>query len=255
LVGVEIGRTISYAWNKPLIPVNHLEGHIYANLISDLLNPKHQTQNPKFEFPLLALLVSGGHTELVLMKDHLNYKIIGSTLDDAAGEAFDKSAKLMGLPYPGGPVLAKLASEGKRDAINFPRPMLDRPGFDFSFSGIKTSVAVYLKKHPRVRRKNVAASFEEAIVETLVVKTLRAIEKYKPKTVVLAGGVSANLYLRETLRRRVNEDCPGTEFLEPQLQYSTDNGAMIAAAGAVRYLQGFSTPWDKIKVDPNLPLK
>lgn len=255
LVGVEIGRTIAYAWNKPLVPVNHLEGHIYANLIQDSLSTKSQTTNPKFSFPLLALLVSGGHTELVLMKNHLNYKIIGSTLDDAVGEAFDKSAKLMGLPYPGGPVLAKLASEGKRDAINFPRPMLDRPGFDFSFSGIKTSVATYLKNHPRANKKNVAASFEEAVVETLVLKTLRAIKKYKPASVALAGGVSANLHLRETLRRRVYEDCPDTEFLEPQLQYSTDNGAMIAASGAVRYLNGFTTPWDKVKVDPNLPLK
>lgn len=255
LVGVEIGRTIAYAWNKPLVPVNHLEGHIYANLIQDSPSTKSQAPNPKFAFPLLALLVSGGHTELVLMKDHLNYKIIGSTLDDAVGEAFDKSAKLMGLPYPGGPVLAKLAAEGKRDAINFPRPMLDRPNFDFSFSGIKTSVATHLKNHPRANKKNVAASFEEAVVETLVIKTIRAIEKHKPASVAIAGGVSANLHLRETLRRRVSEDCPGTKFLEPQLQYSTDNGAMIAAAGAVRYLNEFTVPWDKIKVDPNLPLK
>lgn len=248
LVGTEIGRTIAYAWNKPLVPTNHLEGHIYANLISE-------DNSPEFKFPLLALLVSGGHTELVLMKDHLNYKIIGSTLDDAVGEAFDKSAKLMGLPYPGGPVLAKLAAEGKRDAINFPRPMLDRPNFDFSFSGIKTSVATYLQKHPRASKKNVAASFEEAVVETLVTKTLRAIEKHNPATVALAGGVSANLHLRETLRRSVKEGYPDTKFLEPQLKYSTDNGAMIAAAGAVRYLNGFTTPWNKVKVDPNLPLR
>lgn len=255
LVGVEVARTIAYAWGKPLVPVNHLEGHIYANLIQDLQGQKSNDKSQKFEFPLLALLVSGGHTELVLMKNHLSYKIIGTTLDDAVGEAFDKSAKLMGLPYPGGPVLAKLAAEGKRDAIQFPRPMLDRPGFDFSFSGIKTSVATYLAKHPRANKKNVSASFEEAVIETLVTKTIRAIDKYKPKTVALAGGVSANKYLREMMRARVTTECPGVNVLEPLLPFSTDNGAMIAAAGAVRFLNGHTVGWDKVTVNPNLPLK
>lgn len=258
LVGTEVARTIAFAWNKPLVPVNHLEGHIYANLILDSQNSELKISNfdnKEFNFPLLALLVSGGHTELVLMKNHLNYKIIGSTLDDAVGEAFDKSAKLMGLPYPGGPALAKLASQGKRDAISFPRPMLDRPNFDFSFSGIKTSVATYIKKHPRADKKNISASFEEAVIETLVTKTIRAAQKYKPKAIALAGGVSANSYLREIMKTRVAQECKKVTVLEPLLPFSTDNGAMIAAAGAVRYLNGFTVPWDKVKVDPNLPLK
>lgn len=252
LVGASAAQTIAYAWQKPLIPVNHLEGHIYANLIHGSQNKKGAGLN--FKFPLLVLMVSGGHTELVLMTDHLKYKIVGSTLDDAVGEAFDKSAKLLGLPYPGGPALSKLATQGNRQAISFPRPMLDRPNLDFSFSGIKTAVAVYLQKNPQANIKDVAASFEQAVVETLVGKTMCAVKKYKPQAVAIAGGVSANTWLRHNLRETVN-NYGGVEFMEPNMNYATDNGAMIAAAGAFRFWHGKKLAWSKLKVDPNLPLK
>jgi len=281
LVGVEVARTISYAWQKPLVSVNHLEGHIYANLL-----PSLQMQNSKgkrqkfFEFPLLALIVSGGHTELVLMTKHLSYKLLGSTRDDAAGEAFDKTAKLLGLPYPGGPALAKIATRGNPLAINFPRPMLEQNNLDFSFAGLKTAVAIYLQKNhshilpPSLRqnqsygraRKNiripnfvlradVAASFQAAVVETLVGKTLRAAEKCRPKTVALAGGVAANLSLRQEIRAALAKQFPKINLLVPELAYTTDNAAMIAAAGAVRFINGHTTAWEKVRVDPQLPLR
>ena len=282
LVGVEVARTISYAWQKPLIPVNHLEGHIYANLLkiySQTNNSKRITQNKKqkpasgklqaasFQFPLLALIVSGGHTELVLMKKHLSYKLLGSTRDDAAGEAFDKTAKLLGLPYPGGPALAKLADKGNPTAINFPRPMLEQKNLDFSFAGLKTAVAIYLqnKKYSQILKNlridnrragaDVAASFQTAVVETLVGKTLRAVEKYNPKTVALAGGVAANLALRQEIRTTLARRSPKINLLMPDFVYTTDNAAMIAAAGAVRFMNGHKSSWEKIKVDPQLPLK
>ena len=279
LVGVETARTMSFVWQKPLVAVNHLEGHIYANLLranSRMSNVK--IQMPNFEFPLLALIVSGGHTELVLMKKHLSYQLLGSTRDDAAGEAFDKTAKLLGLSYPGGPALAGLAARGNPKAVIFPRPMLDQPNLDFSFAGLKTAVAIHLQKNysgilPNSRAKlttgqdkntriaklatraDIAASFEVAVVDTLVGKTLRAVEKYKPRTVLLAGGVAANLMLRQTLEQSLAAKFPKTKFLKPSLNFATDNAAMIAAAGAVRYLNGHSTTWERIKVDPQLPLK
>lgn len=289
LVGVEIARTISYVWQKPLVPVNHLEGHIYANLLPSLQmkNAQPKADPPRaekvkilnFSFPLLALIVSGGHTELVLMKKHLSYRLLGSTRDDAAGEAFDKTAKLLGLPYPGGPALAKLASRGNPEATAFPRPMLEQNNLDFSFAGLKTAVAVYLQKYhsdilppssapadfgrarKNVRitklatRANVAASFQAAVVETLVGKTIRAAKKYRPQTVVLAGGVAANLTLRQELRVALAQRFPKINLLIPDLAYTADNAAMIAAAGAVRFMNGYTTPWEKVRVDPQLLLK
>lgn len=285
LVGAEVARALSYAWQKPLVPVNHLEGHIYANLfIADLRMPNDQIQMSNyrnFMFPMIALIVSGGHTELVFMKKHLSYKLLGSTRDDAAGEAFDKTAKLLGLPYPGGPALAKLASRGNPAAIDFPRPMLEQNNLDFSFAGLKTAVAIYLqnKKYSHIlppshqqsmgygrarknvsiaksmRRVDVAASFQAAVVETLVQKTIRAAEKYHPKTVALAGGVAANLALRHGLSAALAKKFPKINLLLPELAYTTDNAAMIAAAGAVRFMNGRTTPWDRVRVDPQLPLK
>lgn len=259
LVGVEVARTISFAWNKPMIPVNHLEGHIYANLLStnsQILNPKSETlkSNRKFVFPVLVLIVSGGHTELVLMKNHLQYKLLGSTRDDAAGEAFDKIAKLLGLSYPGGPALSKLAKNGEAN-INFPRPMLDQNNFDFSFAGLKTAVLLYLEKNKKFVAKDIAASAQLAIVETLVEKTLRAAKKYNPKTVVLAGGVAANTLLRSQIKERFTKELPKIIVMEPSLAYVTDNAAMIAAAGGVRFLNGHHTTWQKVDVHPHRPLK
>ena len=278
LVGVEVARAIGYAWQKPLVPVNHLEGHVYANLLCANSQIRNPTRPPKprrrresairnFSFPLLALIVSGGHTELVLMRKHLSYKLLGSTRDDAAGEAFDKAAKMLGLPYPGGPILAKLADKGNPAAINFPRPMLEQKNLDFSFAGLKTAVAIYLqnKKYSQILKNlridnrragaDVAASFQTAVVETLVGKTLRAVEKYNPKTVALAGGVAANLALRQEIRTTLARRSPKINLLMPDFVYTTDNAAMIAAAGAVRFMNGHKSSWEKIKVDPQLPLK
>lgn len=248
LVGVEVGRTMAVAWDKPMIATNHLEGHIYANLLS--------TDNAKrnFTFPVLVLIVSGGHTELVLMKKDLRYQLLGSTRDDAAGEAFDKIAKLLGLPYPGGPVLSKLAATGQA-SINFPRPMLDQNNFDFSFAGLKTAVLVYLEKHKKYIAANVAASAQAAIVETLVEKTLRAAKQYSPKTVVLAGGVAANTMLRAQLKQRFTETLPKMQVMEPSLTYTTDNAAMIATAGAIRFLNGYQTSWKNVRANPKPELK
>lgn len=227
--GTEVARTIASAWRKPLVPIHHLEGHIYANLLS------RHTNAPAFLFPVLVLVVSGAHTELVLMKRHLNYQLLGSTRDDAVGEAFDKSAKLLGLPYPGGPELSKLALSGKRDAVAFPRAMLKHDNFDFSFAGLKTAVALEVERH-RTSPADVAASFEQAAVDTLIEKTVRAVARYAPKTVALAGGVAANLPLRQALRETIPDRFPNVSVLEPDLQFTTDNAAMIAAAGAVRVL-------------------
>lgn len=259
LTGVEVARVISYAWKKPLVAVNHLEAHIYANLLQANLrqvrSPKSEVRN--FEFPLLALIVSGGHTELVTMKKHLNYKIIGSTRDDAAGECFDKTAKLLGLSYPGGPALSALAQKGNPNAIDFPRPMLDQNNLEFSFAGLKTAVAIYLQKNKVEKKKeaDIAASIEQAIVDTLVGKTLSATKKYKPKMVALAGGVSANHALRRELKAELINAHPKIKVIEPSLNYTTDNAAMIAAAGGIKYFNSYTTSWDRIKVNPNLQLK
>jgi len=260
LVGVEIAKTIATVWNKPLIPINHLEGHIYANLLSshtklpNFKKKKNKLETKNFKFPLVALIVSGGHTELVLMKDHLNYKIVGTTRDDAAGEAFDKTAKLLGLSYPGGPLLAKLATNGNKTAIVFPRPMLNQNNFDFSFSGIKTSVAVYLQKNRRANKADIAASFEEAVVDTLVQKTAKAINIYSPKTVIIAGGVAANLSLREQLENRIKTDFPNITFIKPNLKFATDNAAMIATAGSIHWLKNNAVTTSQVTVNPQMPL-
>ncbi len=247
LVGLEVGKTISAVWQKPFVPVNHLEGHIYANLLSN--NAPRRTPNKNFVFPVLALIVSGAHTELVLMKKHLSYKLLGSTRDDAVGEAFDKTAKLLNLPYPGGPVLSKLAETGNARAIKFPRAMLDQDNLDFSFSGLKTAVAIHMQKHSS-KPADVAASFEAAAVETLVEKTARAAARYKPHTALIAGGVAANIPLRKAFQRMMQKNFPEVTVLEPDLKFTTDNAAMIAAAGAVRFFNGYTKPWQKVEVDP-----
>lgn len=242
-IGVDAARILSIIKKIPLVGVNHLEGHIYANLLT--FNSHLST----LSFPALCLIVSGGHTELILMKDHGKYKRIGATRDDAAGEAFDKSAKLMGLPYPGGPEIAKFAEHGNPDAFKFPRPMLDQKGnysakggpafgWDFSFSGLKTAVRITFQesriKNKELRLRDFAASIQAAIVEVLVVKTIHAAKEYKVKSVLLAGGVSANKKLREDLGNAVKTFIPDSLFLIPEMKYTTDNAAMIAAAGYIR---------------------
>ncbi|EKD43825.1 MAG: hypothetical protein ACD_72C00102G0004, partial [uncultured bacterium] len=225
IVGVEAARTLSYAWNTPLIAVNHLQGHTYSVEL---------TSNQKIEYPAVALLASGGHTEIVHIPEPGEYILIGHTKDDAAGECFDKVAKLLNLPYPGGPQISKLAETGKTDAIDFPRPMMKENNFDFSFSGLKTSALYWLQKNEldnKITKNDFCASFEQAIIDTLIYKTIRAIKEINPKTLILAGGVSANKKLRETLAKTISTQYPETKFFYPELKYCMDNAAMIAVAG------------------------
>lgn len=230
LVGASIAKSLAYALNIPALGVHHMEGHLLAPML----------EKEKPEFPFLALLVSGGHTMLVRVNAIGDYELLGESIDDAAGEAFDKTAKLLGLPYPGGPVLAKLAEEGDLNRFHFPRPMTDRPGLDFSFSGLKTSVLHTVKKLnspiDEQTKKDIAAAFQQAVVETLVIKCERALKQTGLNTLVIAGGVSANQLLRKKLREMTER--LNAEIFYPALQYCTDNGAMIAYAGCMRLLNG-----------------
>lgn len=224
LVGASVARSLAYAWGCPAVGVHHLEGH----LLAPMLEPDPPS------FPFLALLVSGGHTLLAAVRGVGEYEILGSSVDDAAGEAFDKTAKLLGLPYPGGPHLAKLAQTGHAGRFKFPRPMLDRPGLDFSFSGLKTAVVVATRgvTLDEAARADVAAEFQQAVVDTLVTKCRRALEQTGYESLVVAGGVGANLQLRESLAslgKRV-----GVKVSYPRPTFCTDNAAMIAYAGWCR---------------------
>ncbi len=227
LVGLEAAKTLSYLYNKPLIPVHHIAGHIYANSFVKPLS-----------FPLLALIVSGGHTELVLMKDHFSFEKLGSTLDDAVGECYDKVARVIGLPYPGGPLLDKLAMEGT-PTYKLPHP-LDDESYNFSFSGLKSAVInlnhQFEQKKETLSPKNLAASFQKVVVETLIKKTKKALLDTKCKNLIVAGGVSANQGLRQAVLKLGEE--LGVEVSIPSLCYCTDNGAMVASAGYYAYQLG-----------------
>ena len=228
LVGAGFATGLAVAWGKPAIGIHHLEGH----LLAPLLEPKGP------EFPFLALLVSGGHTQLVDVAGLGRYTILGETLDDAAGEAFDKTAKMLGLPYPGGAALAALAEQGRSGAFVFPRPMLDRPGLDFSFSGLKTAALVALRGRDlnEATRADIARGFEDAVVETLAEKSRRALRLSGHRRLVIAGGVGANRRLRARLAEVV--DAMGAELFFPRTEFCTDNGAMIALAGCMRLMHG-----------------
>ncbi len=248
-VGVELGKTLAWMWNKPLVGANHLEGHLYSTWFDGA-----GEEGEASRFPALALLVSGGHTELVLMRGHGDYALLGMTRDDAAGEAFDKVAKRVGLPYPGGPQISRLALEGRADAIAFPRPMIDSGDFDFSFSGLKTAVAVHLAAHPDTPLPDLCASFQQAVVDVLVAKTMAAARQVRPASVLLSGGVAANALLRETLRAEVARAFPEATFHAPSPEHTTDNAAMIAAAGYFRAQAGrFDDPMSLV-ADPNMRL-
>lgn len=228
MVAGGLANGLGLAWSCPVIPVHHMEGHLLAAMLED----------PPPEFPFLALLVSGGHTMLVAVDALGEYRLLGSTLDDAVGEAFDKTAKLLGLAYPGGPALAKLAEEGDPDSYKFPRPMLNHAGFDFSFSGLKTAVMLTVKKEAAngsldQQRANIAASFEAAAIDTLVGRSLQAANADGATQMVVAGGVGAN----QLLRRKLSASFGGTVFF-PRAEFCTDNGAMIAFAGAMRHNDG-----------------
>jgi N6-L-threonylcarbamoyladenine synthase len=248
VVGLNAAKGLALGAGKPLVGVNHLEGHLYSSWVYDL---KTDEPAPAPQFPLLALLVSGGHTELNLMTGHLTYQRLGATLDDAAGEAFDKSARMIGLPYPGGPSVQAAAKTGNPKAFNFPRARLDSP-WDFSFSGIKTAVLYEVRRLQAAGGElpvaDLAASFQAAVVETLLVKTLAAARKFGVSEILIAGGVSANEALRAAFLGQ-------TEFKVniPKFAYCTDNAAMIASAGYFRYALGHRSPLD-IDVLPTWPL-
>ena len=243
LVGVSAAKTLAFALKIPLIAVNHLEGHIFANFLS----------SPNLEPPFLALVVSGGHSSLINMIGYNNFELIGQTRDDAAGEAFDKIARVMELPYPGGPQIDKLAKEGNPDAIDFPRAKVS--DFDFSFSGLKSAVLNYLNtakmKGEEINKANVAASFQKAVIDSLVDKTIDAAKKFKLKKIVLAGGVAANSSLEKNLRE--NCDINGLEFFYPTKILCTDNAAMIACRGYYQSLvKNFAS--NKLNAVPNLAI-
>ena len=230
LVGVSTAKALAYSLKLPLLGVNHIEGHIYANWLV----------NSNLTFPILCLVVSGGHTALVKMSGHGQYELLGQTQDDAVGEAFDKVARAMGLGYPGGPVLDKLAREGNPTACDFPRAWLGEGSYDFSFSGVKTAVLNNLNHSAQlgqeINKADMAASFQASVVEVLVEKAIRASKEYGIGQILLAGGVAANSCLREQLARRCDEE--GKKLAFPPLEYCTDNAAMIACAAYYRFQKG-----------------
>ena len=240
LVGLAGAKALALVWNVPLVAVNHLEAHLYSPFLED----------PTIEPPLVALLVSGGHTMLVSMEAHGRYRVLGSTIDDAAGEAFDKVARFLGLGYPGGPAIDRLAITGDPAAVRFPRAMLGG-GFDFSFSGLKTAVVTFVRAHPEVAVEDIAASFQQAVVDVLVAKTRAAARETGARTVCLGGGVAANSALREQLLDACAED--GLNGFLPSRSMCTDNAAMVAAAGWWRLQSDGPTPLD-VGAEPNLGL-
>jgi len=243
LVGATIGRSLAFAWDVPAVPVHHMEGHLLAPMLED---------HPP-DFPFVALLVSGGHTQLISVTGIGKYEMLGESIDDAAGEAFDKTAKLLGLDYPGGPMLSKMAQQGTEGRFTFPRPMTDRPGLDFSFSGLKTFAANTVRANddsPQTHA-DIARAFEDAVVDTLAIKCKRALEQTGFKRLVMAGGVSANRTLRAKLGEMMTKR--GGEVFYARPEFCTDNGAMIAYAGMVR-LQTGATQDLSVSVRPRWPL-
>lgn len=254
LVGVSFAKGLSYSLGTPFLGVNHMEGHLYSNFLA----------SPKPDYPFLSLIVSGGHTMLVVVRSAFDHQLLGQTRDDAAGEAFDKVAKMLGLGYPGGPIIDRRAKEGNPQSIEFPRSFLEPGSFDFSFSGVKTSVLYYLRdrgiapgesaeaKLGSAAVNDICASFQEAVVEVLAAKTVSAAKKHSVKAVTVAGGVSANSSLRDRMERESN--ALGIPFFRPAMEYCMDNGAMIAYVGWLKATAGHFSDFG-LNVDPNLELK
>lgn len=245
LIGVNAAKAVAFAHDIPLLGVHHIAGHIYANRLVEEL-----------EFPLLALVVSGGHTELVYMEEHASFKVIGETRDDAAGEAYDKVARTLNLPYPGGPHIDRLAHEGTA-TIDLPRAWLEEDSYDFSFSGLKSAVINTLhnaeQRGETIEPKNLAASFQESVIDVLVTKTVKATNEYKVKQVLLAGGVAANKGLRAALEHAFS-DMPEVKLIIPPLSLCTDNAAMIAAVGSVLYENGKRSSY-ALNANPGLDIE
>ncbi len=231
--GINFAKFIGNIYKKPVLGGNHLEGHLYSSLLS---------HKEKVKLPAVALIVSGGHTMILKMDKLSTWKKIGETKDDAVGEAFDKVARLLGLPYPGGPEVEKLAKHGNENAVSFPRPMLTHKNYDFSFSGLKTAVLYYLRDNPmptgrqaKTKKADVAASFQKAAVDVLVKKTLRAADEFGAKTIILGGGVAANKYLKNHLSKEAKR--AGVKFIVPKGEFNTDNAAMIATSSYINHLK------------------
>ncbi len=287
LIGTNAAKALSYRWKKPLVGVNHIAGHIYANLLQGSTFPlsaeaSNSSRSNLFKFPVLALVVSGGHTELILMRRHMDFKIIGQTLDDAAGEAFDKAAKILGLGYPGGPIISAIAekfalpkvrpfpSTTSRRGIpqgrtfELPRPMINSANLDFSFSGLKTALLYTVRDNTEIPKRKkltaeICAEFQQAVVDVLVKKTMKAVDKYRPKTILLGGGVSANKELRRQLGEAIKKKFQNTLYLAPDTKYSLDNASMIAVAGYFRWKlsknkRPFYNNWRNLEADAGLKL-
>lgn len=248
MVGATLARALAFAWQIPVLGVHHMEGHLLAPMLEEVAP----------QFPFVALLVSGGHTQLVRVDGIGQYRLLGESLDDAAGEAFDKAAKMLGLPYPGGPHIARLALNGNAERFDFPRPMVNRPGLDFSFSGLKTFTLNTVEactaqgELSEEDRCDIARAFEEAVVATLVIKCRRALKQEGLSTLVIAGGVSANTNLRESLKTAMAKQ--GGQVFYPAPAFCTDNGAMIAYAGAQRLLAG-QVDTSESQVRPRWPME
>jgi len=254
-VGVNFAKALSYFWQVPIIPVNHIEGHILANFLTKSDN------NFQKSFPAICLIVSGGHTQLILMKKIGNYKIIGETRDDAAGECFDKTARILGLNYPGGPVIAseaeKISPIQCKLQIKLPRPMINSKNYDFSFSGLKTAVLYNFKKRPeKIKRSKkyiseMAKEIQQAIIDVLIKKTTKAAKDYKVKSIILGGGVAANKELRKQFKERIKKEIPSIKYYLSSTEYCTDNAAMIGIAGYFNQKKSTKN-WRKIQVNANL---
>lgn len=254
-VGVNFARALATAWQLPIVPINHMEGHIVLSAVAG------QESNKEIQFPMLSLLISGGHTELVLSREWMQYELIGQTRDDAVGEAFDKVARLMDLPYPGGPQIDKLANKAREEnlprTIELPRPMMDSNNYDFSFAGLKTAVRRIVEANQplsETMKMEIAREFEEACADVLVAKTMRAVEEYDVRTVVVGGGVSANEHIRTQLTETIKNYGSDAKLLIPPPKLATDNALMIALAGYFRALKKEFAEPETIRANGNLKL-
>jgi N6-L-threonylcarbamoyladenine synthase len=243
LVGTTLAKALSFSLEKPIVGVHHIAAHIYSSFL-----------NQTISFPHLALVVSGGHTQLVLMLNFEKFEIIGRTRDDAAGEAFDKVAKLLNLGYPGGPIISKLAEKGDFRKIDLPRPMLKSPDFDFSFSGLKTAVRLILEKNPQTKKEDLAASFQQAVIDVLIFKTIKALKTTRARSLSLSGGVSANLSLRTQLQSAIKKEFSEKPFFVSSLKYCTDNATMVALAGFYKANCQKPSSWQNIEANSNKKL-
>ncbi|MFH1233480.1 MAG: tRNA (adenosine(37)-N6)-threonylcarbamoyltransferase complex transferase subunit TsaD [Patescibacteria group bacterium] len=259
MVGVETAKALAFGWQVPVVGVNHIKGHIYANFIS--ANSKYKIQNSKQiqkpKFPALILTVSGGHTMLVLMNGHGKYKVIGETLDDAAGEAFDKAAAMLGIGYPGGPAVAdeaaKLKVQSSKLKVKLPRPMLNDKNFNFSFSGLKTALLYAIQRDKKWKEKisEYCAEFQQAVVDVLITKTIKAAKMLNCQTIMLSGGVASNKELRSQLNLAIKTKLTNAKLIIPKFKYCVDNAAMVATAGYFKAIKKGFTTWQKLKTHAN----